>query len=1494
MPTYVFIIDNKREDGYYHYRRYAPGTELDKNGNLKNKSDYIIGRGWSLCSKQDDENRESWIKGVNFYLKRTNTITHKDTILGSINDMKMLLLADDKKFPENRSLVMPQISSVMKIINEMNVKECDDDFITKISSLGTMELPTPKAKFKYAWLSTKYNLNNEIDKAIYSLNKTVAKTFLLPVLDAGYTLINTYFDTVDTTYIEIKRICNKCVRIWNTCKSVSDKQIRKKLLKDFTDECVTLSKKYGKWILDVLYEILCIDVLVKVFKALKNLRNYSKNTWKSLMRELRALCDALLDEFISLCSDKAKNINKAIYAFIPLLSTLLGALYASKCADEELKVKDQARICAGKADNVVDLTNKILSNTSSDEKTSDAIDDENIQAGKILNSNVLYYAKHDTNKFSLKHSSNHTTEPEQEPTLEQPHEMQMCKVSICDDYWPNDSGIVDTQIFLDSSKICIEIDNSIPHTLNVSKGQFVKINDLIGTINGVGIKSINNIDIEEVKDNYIIGKYHIDETLNDLQNDNIETLAGEYFNKQLSSFDDKELQRVQKRMLSEYNLDNFIINYLSYFRYPDFATYTREHTNGNAIAVSTQEFVEIYEKQINVLYEDFTSRMKMIAGKDNVKAKSEQGRLITLQNEIRECKNDYIDSVLKMYNENPGNLKYCSLGRISDFSLHDLYVNYINDFDYDENNEYVVKLFDLVNSFIARRKRIEINSSNVEALIISFNETCEKYIKKYWQKTNDENYYKEFSKLFKNDIILISTKPNETTSSSLYKKVLDYLKSLTKCTPSKEYQISVDDIGSYDEFIKKQTSTSINDSYDESQMELLKHLKNISMRFTSIKEIEISYESIDISKYFSENSIDYEALDNISYKDLNEYYNGKIYSIEEGVNLLGQENILGGYLKTLKEITDDESRQMTSLLKSIILEHAKSDSSLDSYINEFHNILGVSWPLPSSIYHDDIKCDFYFFNSSSIPVSDSKDLLNIENEVVEDIKKPLPDNIEYDPSFYYAKKKHELDIDVDELSSESPGIDSLKYWLRYCSLATVYHAMLPVFWSTGLVMSGTPVLMPVVYVPLQIISGKRVITVCGLGVCGICPLPMLLFLNLSQTKMSLIPPVNTMIDALFESIKHLTNVPVRQIELSTKSLIDAIDSEIASCRRNRKDLDFQISEIKKLPKPATMIRDLGLSMNNDVSFKREKNENEFLYPDSTIYDMSEYSLPEGGDPFDEDLYNAAADELVEELKNMKFEFYTQAYYDRISRESDEAKIRKAMEEENNQGNQNDSYDDGNGSGYYETSWSKTVTVTVSGNYPRAYAIWKEWCISWEGLGQMKEDVAGATYKGIVYNNGLYDSYRKLKNIRTKLSFKQMKYQIDHEGLWDKIAFTTTWQNTNIEKIKNIWIAIMIAMSYWHMPAYSLIRYLNNKFAHNDSKILLQKTINKINGLHATKSETLFNEIHEYWRNFYINNVPANVYGDKHIYFSKSKEGLIRRTDSVQYGYVVTNNNRKLL
>ena len=105
---------------------------------------------------------------------------------------------------------------------------------------------------------------------------------------------------------------------------------------------------------------------------------------------------------------------------------------------------------------------------------------------------------------------------------------------------------------------------------------------------------------------------------------------------------------------------------------------------------------------------------------------------------------------------------------------------------------------------------------------------------------------------------------------------------------------------------------------------------------------------------------------------------------------------------------------------------------------------------------------------------------------------------------------------------------------------------------------------------------------------------------------------------------------------------------------------------------------------------------------------------------------------------------------------------------------------------------------------------------------------------------------------------------------------------------------MIAMSYWHMPAYSLIRYLNNKFAHNDSKILLQKTINKINSLQASESETLFNEIHKYWIDFYENNVPANKYGDKRIYFSKSKRGLIRRTESVQYGYVVTNNNRKLL
>lgn len=1513
MTAFVFIIDNKREDGYYHYRRYPSGTELDENGNLKDTSIYYLGAAWSLCSKQDNDNRQPWIDAVNFYLKRTNTITLKDTILGYIENIKRLVLADEKSFPDNKSLVMPQISSIMELINDTNPKECDDEFITNLHSLGTMELPTIKSQFKYAWLSTKFNVNNEIDKAIYSLTSNISSGYLIPLLDIAEKLVNDFFSKVDSVYIEVKRICNKCVRIWNTCKSITDEETRKKLLSKFVDECIVVSKKYGNWILDYLYTILCIDSLVKVFKALTQLSRYGKNAWKHMLQELRLLCDTFLEnDFFKLVSKSILKLKESIYSIIGLLSTLMGALFAAVCADEEIKVKDQSRICGDKASNILELCNKITnSNNNSSQNDVNNYDSSqnnsviNDITGNYNNSVVLRYTKNNDKNFSLTNNTKLTSSNNTDTNLSNSTNTQiadhniLCKVSLCDNYEPDDSNIINTNIesFMEPSKICIEIDKNLSYTLNVTKNQHVKMNDNICTINDISLKSINEFIVEDVQKNYIIGTYYVDSSLNDLQNDNIETLAGQYFNNQLSSFNDEDIQNISKRMTKQYNIENFLINYLSYFRYPDFATHTREHAKGDVAKVSTQEFVEVYENKIKTLYEKFVDDMKHIAGKDNIHSKASQGKIVSLQDEISSCKNEYINNVIKLYNENPGNLKYCSIGRISDFSLHDLYVNYINEFNYDETNEYVVKLFDLVNSFIAKRKRIEINVSNINSLITTFNEVCEKYIKKYWQKPLDDDYYTEFSNLFESDINLITNSNiSDINSSNLYKNVLNYLQSLTKCTALKEYQLSVDDIGDYNKFLENQSKSSTNSSYDETQMELLKHLKNIALRFASIKDIEITNASLNTRGDIKDGlNYDEASLSTIAFKDYDDYYDGKIYSTQENANFLAQKKILAGYLKTLKEVTDNESKQISEFLKSIIAEYLEMDFSIDSYISEFNNILGTSWPNPSMIYHNNTKCNFYFFGKNNVSLSSTKELKELENDIVVDIKKPLPDNIEYDPSFYYGKKSNDnINIDTDELNSASPGITSLKYWLRYCSMATMYHAALPMFWSTGIVINGSPISLPVIYIPIKVFSGKRVTTVCGIGLCGICPLPMLLFLNLSAVKMTLLPMMNIMIDALFESLKQLTNVPLQQIKSTTKSLVDALDTQIENCRNSRKDIDFQISELKRLPRSGTLIQELGLSMNNDVLYKKGFSDNELIYPSIAYYNMSNYNLPEGGDPFDVSIYASANADYDKELSEMKYYAYTAKYLENMRKQSLEALDRMEKERNNQTGEIDDSYSGKeNETGGISAA---AVTVTVSRNYTHAYSVWREWCRSWEGIGYSKNDIAGYTYRGVVYNGGLYDSYLKHTKKTKPTNYKEFERQVD-AGLWDDIAYTMVWKLTNIVKINNIWISIMVAMSYWHLPGFSLIKNLNKKYAkeEKDTKIsdyLAIDTINEINKLSDDSSEALFNSLHNYWNDVYNNKYysKAGGQGKLTLPFTTTQRGLLNRLNSVHYGYVTLNDS----
>ena len=109
----------------------------------------------------------------------------------------------------------------------------------------------------------------------------------------------------------------------------------------------------------------------------------------------------------------------------------------------------------------------------------------------------------------------------------------------------------------------------------------------------------------------------------------------------------------------------------------------------------------------------------------------------------------------------------------------------------------------------------------------------------------------------------------------------------------------------------------------------------------------------------------------------------------------------------------------------------------------------------------------------------------------------------------------------------------------------------------------TPVLLPVIYIPFCVIKG-RVTIVMGLGLCGIMPLPMILFVNLGALNGSLIPPINMLVDYIMNLCTTLTNMEDKAITSALAPVISSLDKEIIELEGSRDDIEYQINEIQSL------------------------------------------------------------------------------------------------------------------------------------------------------------------------------------------------------------------------------------------------------------------------------------------------------------------------------------------
>lgn len=154
------------------------------------------------------------------------------------------------------------------------------------------------------------------------------------------------------------------------------------------------------------------------------------------------------------------------------------------------------------------------------------------------------------------------------------------------------------------------------------------------------------------------------------------------------------------------------------------------------------------------------------------------------------------------------------------------------------------------------------------------------------------------------------------------------------------------------------------------------------------------------------------------------------------------------------------------------------------------------------------------------------------------------------------------------------GYKDIQYWLKYCSFATLASVTNPATgWSTGWI-TPSPIMFPVIYIPIKSIMTKSGFTVIGLSICGIYVFPWVLFANLS---ISYTTPFGDPTAALKKEIQALKKeISEQMVNLKKVTLKPILDSA-------KKDVDQTLKELTTFKKQLKKYRSEKPKRNTDLS-----------------------------------------------------------------------------------------------------------------------------------------------------------------------------------------------------------------------------------------------------------------------------------------------------------------------
>ena len=641
----------------------------------------------------------------------------------------------------------------------------------------------------------------------------------------------------------------------------------------------------------------------------------------------------------------------------------------------------------------------------------------------------------------------------------------------------------------------------------------------------------------------------------------------------------QEIEEISGLLKENSNCVIFIKDFILRFRFADIASHTKNsisYIKGKAKIETTEKIIEKYKSDADSIIKEYEDEVKRICDKNHIQTYCENDKLLLLKEELDNAKKSAFNKIIKQYNS-IDSYNYTS-GVPSDFMLYPFYLEYItsDEFVYDDENPYIVELFDKISTYINVRSKIELNKTNIEALITEFNKMCDGVIKKYWDKSK-KDYFSEIKNIFQYDFYtssdteLIQAKINDEKRVTLYSKVLKYLKTLTKY---------IEPISPEEKYADMNTETILNmgtvkeTDTEKENSEKLKKLKRISLMFVALKRIEGETDN----SYFEE-YIDDENLKNaLTLKKTLEKSN---LSIDEIATLTSSstENatrikILKKYTGALEGITRKEAKELRDICNNVIDWYNNNNQMIEDG-SAFFKFNQVDWPGASSVTKDNIPHDFYFIEEKSSPAEDMKNAIN----EAKGIKTDQPNNALKDYTY------------TEDSVRTQYGINSYKYWLRYCTVATLVNCMLPMYWPTGMLVAGAPLKLPIIFIPIIVLC-SRVILVIGIGLCGIVPMPMFLLMNVSDIPGFAIPILNTMVDMMKGLSSMIMSLGQKSVKEMIKIAIKKEDDKINQINDEIKKINQEITNLKNgVATDKDTLRSLRKRNGEDTTTKGKKNKN---------------------------------------------------------------------------------------------------------------------------------------------------------------------------------------------------------------------------------------------------------------------------------------------------------------